>query len=349
MSEVTELEFNPETAPLEELKARANTAATEPEQKRNADGTFAPKTVLEAIQNDPAEHENDIKFTVGDTFTEDGKDYKVTAVDANGQVTESEEDVDEEFVVTKTVDLKDGSGVQVFTGTGPSKEDALEDLTNKLVTAQENATRKIRQMAASNPRGPQKKERTAEEEFMLSQEFMTKPSKAFEKMFQESVGMPISEFKSTADAVKAFNSGRVADAAAEKFIEITPDYFPNKSNGTKVQNYLKTYNLPATIENLTRAYTDLKDSGLLQSKPAPQTPTTPTTVTQETPVTPVTPTVRPRQRSSGMRPNGGAALAIKKASVTQADFEAETAGMSLEQIRALAMSQTHVARDPHDF
>src|SRR5258708_4622409 len=49
------------------------------------------------------------------------------------------------FNAERTIDLGDGAGVQVFKGKGESREDALEDLSNKLADAQKHATQKIRE------------------------------------------------------------------------------------------------------------------------------------------------------------------------------------------------------------
>jgi hypothetical protein len=309
------LPFDPETAPLEELKAKINAgevekpAADKPEQKRDDKGQF------------------------------------VAAEEAVEEVEQAAEDIEEEIIYQRKIDLGDGSGVQVFQGK------SLEELVDKLVKAQENATKKIRQLAEQQPKTntSTKRQRTAEDEFLLSQELMTKPSAAFEKLFQESVGMPISEFKSNVEAVKVFNSSRAADEAAKSFVEATPEYFPNKANGVKVQNYLKTYQLPATLENITKAYTELNNSGLLQVRPA-ESASEVKEVTQDTPVQEVAPTVqKPRKASSGLSARGGAGPVVKKAPVTQEDFERETAGMTAAQIRAKAMSQNPIAKDPWDF
>ena len=209
----------------------------------------------------------------------------------------------------------------------------MEELVDKLVKAQENATKKIRQLQEQTPKPVAKKTRTADEEFLLSQEFATKPSAAFAKMFQEEVGMPITEFKSQVDAVKAFNRTKAADDAAAQFVAITPDYFATETNGKKMQAYLKTNNLPATTENLTKAFTELTAEGLLKPKPvkAEDTPTT------------TTPT--PRPRSSGISVRGGAP-APKKTGPTLEDAYK----MPLHQLRNLGNGQqASSGKDAFDF
>ena len=120
MSEVNG--FDPETAPLEELRAQANTEV-DPE--------------VAAAEAEAA---------------------KIAAA-------ENEEPVEEEVTIyQRRIDLGDGSGVQVFNA------GSMEELVDKLVTAQENATKKIRELNAAVPKPQVQKERSADEEFVLSQE-----------------------------------------------------------------------------------------------------------------------------------------------------------------------------------
>src|SRR5579862_1314365 len=61
---------------------------------------------------------------------------------------ETTEVVDEPktFFAERTIDLGDGAGVQVFRGKGASREEALEDMGDKLADAQRHATAKIRDL-----------------------------------------------------------------------------------------------------------------------------------------------------------------------------------------------------------
>ena len=315
-------EFDPETAPLEELKARINADAGVTEEKKQL-------------------RDESGKFVAAEEKVEQAEE----------KVEQDEQEIEEQTIYQRRIDLGDGSGVQVF------QANSMEELVDKLVKAQENATKKIREQETvikkSTP--PAKKERNADEEFLLSQEFMSKPSKAFERLFQEQVGMPIGEFKSSLEAVKAFNATKAADAAAAQFVEATPDYFPTKQNGSKIQAYLKTYRLPATLENITKAYTELNESGLLQAKPAEKSEAETESKEEDKEenkvqeVTTTTTVQKPKRMSSGLSTRGGAAPIVKKTPATQAEFEAETANMSLEEIRAKANSQSHVKNDPWNF
>lgn len=238
--------------------------------------------------------------------------------------TTTEPEEDEETIYQRRIDLGDGSGVQVFQGS------SLEELVDKLVVAQENATKKIRQLAAEKPPAV-KKPRSADEEFVLGQKFMSKPSEAFSQMFEAEVGMPISEFKSNVEAVKAFNETKAADDAANKFVALTPDYFANPSNGKKIQRYLEVNRLPATVETLTKAYTELNADGLLAAKPAEKAEAATEVVT------------RPKPKSSGLSTRGGA----PKPAATQ-PTEKDLYTMPLAQLRNMANKQAGT-NDNFDF
>lgn len=279
-------EFNPETASLEELKARsaAEQPTEQPEQKRNADGTFAATPKTEAPTPDP----DDIP--------------------------------EEKTIYQRRIDLGDGSGVQVFSA------DSLEELVDKLTDAQVNATKKIREQQAELGKArphPQTKERTPDEEFVLSQELMSKPSKAIAKLFEETVGMPISEFKTSVQRVKVFEEAQASEKAGQDFVNQTPEYFGCVPNHKKMTDYLRTYKLPVTVDNLTKAFNELTSIGLLQTKPTE----TPTQVKNDPP-----PTER-RPRSSGLNNRNNATPVVQTGPT-----EEELYKMPLEKLKELSLA-----------
>src|SRR5437868_2462551 len=94
-------------------------------------------------------------------------------LEAAGQSGEQESDEvpNEPQVFSRTIDLGDGSGVQVF------EAPTLEELVDKLAKAQENATRKIRELAAKvkiEPAPETKSKLSPDEEFVLGQEMLSK-------------------------------------------------------------------------------------------------------------------------------------------------------------------------------
>jgi hypothetical protein len=211
---MSEEKFDPETADINELIARAN--AGEGEQ--------------------PASEANEV----------------TTAAETEEQA----EEVDE-VVYRREIDLGDGSGKQVF------EADSLENLVDKLAKAQENATRKIRELSTTKKVENKPSE---EEEFVLAQELATSPSLAFDKMFQKRFGKTPEQLQQILQRVEGFDRQQAERTAAEEFVSGTPDYVANKANGTRITRYLETYKLEGTVENMQKAFKDLSESGLLETK-----------------------------------------------------------------------------------
>src|SRR6266568_7729436 len=87
---------------------------------------------------------------------------------------------DEPVLYRREIDLGDGSGTQVFEG------ETLEELVDKLADAQKHATRKIRDLnrqAKEVAAPPAPKPLTPDEEYLVSQQLQSNPSKAFELLF----------------------------------------------------------------------------------------------------------------------------------------------------------------------
>jgi hypothetical protein len=223
--------FDPETVSLEELRARI---AQEPQS-------------AEPTQN-------------AEIVTQDAEEPEPATQEATGEP--------DEVVYERKIDLGDGAGVQIF------RADSLEGLVDKLASAQENATRKIRELNRSvKSQQPQvaeykPKEFSADEEFVLSQELMSKPSAAFKKIFQDTVGMPIETFRGKMEKLSVFEKSQSAQAASVEFVQAHPEYVANAANGKRIVKYLETYKLEANADNLERAYADLNSSGFLELKPA---------------------------------------------------------------------------------
>lgn len=210
-----------------------------------------------------------------------GKFAKVE--DKTDDQADDEQDDDEEEVkeFVYSVDLGDGSGKQVFKG------GTYQEVIDKLLQAQTNATRKISELAK------EKKDREAVEaaeaadtDYVLSQEMLTKPTSAIKKVFKQVTGMEVEDFKSTAQAMKEFNENqrkqniqteeaRKQNEASTAFLADTPDYVATPKNGAKLQkaillqaNLLQQQGKEINYRTLiTEAYQDLLESGLLETKP----------------------------------------------------------------------------------
>lgn len=201
---------------------------------------------------------------------------------------------------TATIDVGDGAGVQIFSA--PTKDELLE----KLIEAQTNATKKIRELSARPaaapvaPVAPTVTTPNPDEELAISQEILSEPTSAFRKLFEKQVGMPIDSFKTKVDRLEAWERGQRDEAVAREWMAATPDYNATPANGVKIGKWLELNRLEATAENIQAAYTDLNASGLLTPKPAaaPATPATPAApaprssgISTRHSITPPTPTV----------------------------------------------------------
>jgi hypothetical protein len=177
---------------------------------------------------------------------------------------------------TATIDIGDGAGTQVFSA--PTKDELLE----KLIEAQTNATKKIRELsarpapAAPAPVAPTVTAPNPDEELAISQEMLSEPTSAFRKLFEKQVGMPIDSFKTKVERLEAWERGQREESVAREWMAATPDYYATPANGTKLGKWLELNRLEATAENIQAAYTDLAASGLLTTAPAvPVVPATP--------------------------------------------------------------------------
>lgn len=205
------------------------------------------------------------RFTKADEAATDGEQNTQEV----NQDDEGEEEPEQLF--RYEIDLGDGGGKQVF------EADSYEALIEKLGKAQEHATRKIRELSAKakeQEKQPEKKietgNLTADEEWLIAQEFATRPTEAFNKLFERVVGKPIGEFKTTIEKAEAFDRAQREHAAAEEFKAKHPEYVVSRKNAERMLKYMTTYQMEGTVENIEKAFTDLSESGLLETK-APET------------------------------------------------------------------------------
>lgn len=185
----------------------------------------------------------------------------------------------EEIVYRREIDLGDGSGKQVF------EAPSMEELIDKLATAQEHATRKIREQAQQLKEKPQPtpvtpKELTPEEKFILQQRMQREPEKVLAEMVQREV--------EERERVRREEEQRQQEQIAQQktdtdqWVASNTDYYASEKNGKRMMKYLETYGLELSPENLTTAFNDLNESGLLEVRPT-ETAAAPQEVeTQET-------------------------------------------------------------------
>lgn len=162
-----------------------------------------------------------------------------------------------EFV--REIDLGLGEGKQVF------KAESYEALVDKLVEAQTNATRKIRELSTARPerkRQPEAKSSDYQElkpgalkaEDVL--QFQNNPAEMFRRIFQAEMGM------SPQELVVRENERRRQDAemlAQKQFVEEhAQEYTPTPENAQKIMRLLQREKLPISKANLDYAFDELR-------------------------------------------------------------------------------------------
>lgn len=167
------------------------------------------------------------------------------------------------------IDLGDGSGVQKFFG--KTRKEQVEGLAK----AQENSTRKIREQQEEIKQLRAQKGKPADEnvvvdpelddDFMLSQEMMTAPTKAYEKMFVKQFGYTPEEAKTKLQRADAISEAQEIQDMAAQFTKAT-GYYATEDNNLKIDKYLQVHNLGTTVENLLTAFNELDSIGLMEHK-----------------------------------------------------------------------------------
>lgn len=238
-------------------------------------------------------------------------------------------------VYRRQIDLGDGSGVQVF------EADSVDGLVDKLVKAQENATRKIREQQQKLREIEESQQQVSDDdEFVLSQELMSRPSEAIKKAFKKMTGYDISEFKTVAERAKALDAAqaqrdelRTQEDASTEFVKNHPDYLPNEANGRRLVKavHLVVAEAKAKGESidyaqaLEDAYKDLSESGLLQLKSEEDEP-------EPAPARPASPPASAPRRSSSLSSRARSFTPPKSTEPSEEDLYS----MPLDKLRELA-------------
>jgi hypothetical protein len=113
-----------------------------------------------------------------------------------------------------------------------------------------------------------KTERTADEEFVLAQEFASSPTKAFDKMLLDRTGLSPADFRKQVQVSRDQDNS----AAAELFVEQHKEYLANGHNGAVLQSAMQKKGLEGkriTIADIKTVYEECRDAGLLEERPVP--------------------------------------------------------------------------------
>lgn len=160
------------------------------------------------------------------------------------------------------IDLKDGSGVQVF------EADTAEGLVAKLATAQEHATRELRKLqraAKVKPERPGTRKpatalaqiaaMTVEEEAAFAESFQQTPGAAFRNLMKRVTGLSPEDFQQLrANTDQILATQKEGDEANQFLIDHQDSYYPTAGNYRKLVGVLNAEDLPLTAQNLRYAY-----------------------------------------------------------------------------------------------
>jgi hypothetical protein len=177
----------------------------------------------------------------------------------------------------RVIDLKDGSGVQVF------EADTAEELLDLLAEAQVNATKKIAEQdtelkatrrAAVTPdpeevvTGLKPRELTADQKFEIGQR-LANPATAVEatrELIEAELGAPLPEVRKRLDETGAGTREQRTQREAYLFANSTPDWYPTEENKKKLIAHMVEKKMAMTQKNFGIAFEDLSAAGLLQMR-----------------------------------------------------------------------------------
>lgn len=243
---------------------------------------------------------------------------------------------------------KDGAGDQVF------EANTAEELIEKLSTAQENATSKIRELSATRKRHTPfiYLDRTIE---VPAPQRIPDPTAEDVIQFQANPMPYLRAVSALANRIAEFDYRQKTEAAQRKAAvdferNHAEDYIPCDENGDAIENYLKSQNAPINLHNLEAAYSYLVETDGLPVLPTEEeqptvTPTAAPTTRIEQPAASVTtaPAAVPTVRTSIMETSAPVpAPATPNGDLSQ--VANDISKMSLEDARSYLQRLMHAQR-----
>lgn len=194
---------------------------------------------------------------------------------------------------SRDIDLKDGSGVQHF------EAESWEGLVDKLATAQENATRKIKELSTRprieperdvpQPRTP--KPLSEAEIIALREASAADPVATFNKLFEAQIGESPEQVR--AKLTELDSQKRRVEVELDFIAKHKDDFFNCPENAQKINALFAKEQLQVTKKNLEWAFQELNESfvkppGATPQAVLPPPPAPPTPTVREIPPPPVT-------------------------------------------------------------
>lgn len=244
-----------------------------------------------------------------------------------------------------TIDSGTGAQPEVFYG------NTKDEMWANIARGKANATKQIRELtrqmklgtapAQVKPAVPAQvsgavgRDLTAEEAFEIKTMFDSNPDQALTKWWQIKTGKGVNEVATNSEEGRIARLELESEAASKEFMEKTPDYFVSPDNFRAIVSWLSRNKLGViadannfnnlysglvigghwTVKNLTEAFLDLAESGLLEVEQAQEEPeqVVPTLAPQPQPTATPAPanarigrTVRQPRAGLGTRPSATA-------------------------------------------
>lgn len=247
----------------------------------------------------------------------------------------------------REIDLGDGSGKQVFEASTP------DELLDKLVEAQSNATRHIRKLtreatvrraavpdAAADTPTYAPKTLDANAEFVLAQSLTTRPSQTISQLIETVTGVPAAKLAEAVNRLNVLEYNYQADKAAMEFVAShAEDYAACPENSEALTQFLTENKLPVTLNNLEFAFETLSHRGVLTS------PDSNGTEPAEEPPAQAPPARIERGPSSTRRATGLSGRHTAVASPAPTLSEADLQNLPIDKLRERIVQQQRAARN----
>jgi hypothetical protein len=171
------------------------------------------------------------------------------------------------------VDLGDGSPPQVF------KAATKDELIEKILNAQLNASKRIKELKAQNKQLQQKvepdpaqprqsladpRQLTQDENLEITAELQSDPASAISKLLKAAVGAGPEEIREALATSRELKEKQAYHEIGSQFIATHPEYPITVPNEKLMAQYIQKNNLAWTVKNLEIAFTDLVDAGLIK-------------------------------------------------------------------------------------
>jgi hypothetical protein len=247
------------------------------------------------------------------------------------------------------IDMEDGSRPSRFIGqdyksVADSMMVAYGNATAEMQRQRELARRAMKPDAAPSRMVEQRVAPiSADEAFQLTDDIKD-PAKfqgAISRAVEAQIGKPLSQIAAVTSATQETDAEKYYRTEAQAFTAATPEYYVDPTNLELLFNWLEKRKLDLTRNNLTLAYLDLSDRGLLIQRPdgeqaTPAQPQTPGA--QSSRPEPNQPTVRPRigSVSTGLRSGDSSATPPPPAApkkLTRAEIDAMPKDVYADKIR----------------